>query len=109
MGQYDVEKVARLTRPTPADISPARPESAKTASSPKDAPVPMLRSRIAQRLNVPNRASRMSEFLEGLFRSPRFIQRANGPHEVRYVPPRLFARCGLARGTARLGAPGLGG
>ena len=31
------------------------------------------------------------------------------PHEVRYVPPRLFARCGLARGTARLGAPGLGG
>jgi len=23
--------------------------------------------------------------------------------------PSLFARCGLARGTARLGAPGLGG
>jgi hypothetical protein len=30
-------------------------------------------------------------------------------HEVRYVPPRLFARCGLARRTARLGAPELGG
>ena len=49
----------------------------------------------------------MSELLEGLFRSPRFIQRANGPHEVRYVPPRLFARCGLAWDKARLGAPGL--
>ena len=34
--------------------------------------------------------------LEGLFRSPRPIIRANGPHKVRYVPPRLFARCGLA-------------
>ena len=31
------------------------------------------RSRIAQRLNVPNRASRMSELLEGLSRSPRII------------------------------------
>jgi hypothetical protein len=51
----------------------------------------------------------MSEALEGLFRSPRSILGANGPHEVRYVPPRLFARCGLARGTARLDAPGLGG
>ena len=34
--------------------------------------------------------------LEGLFRSPRFILGANSPHEVRSVPPRLFARCGLA-------------
>jgi hypothetical protein len=30
-------------------------------------------------------------------------------HEVRYVPPRLFARCGLAWDKARLGALGLGG
>jgi len=30
-----------LTRPTPATTSPARPESAKTASSPRDAPYPM--------------------------------------------------------------------
>ena len=29
-----------LTRPTLAATSPARPESAKTASSPKDAPCP---------------------------------------------------------------------
>jgi hypothetical protein len=43
----------------------------------------------------------MSELLEGLFRSPRFIQRANGPHEVRSVPSRLFARCGLAWDKAR--------
>jgi hypothetical protein len=28
------------TRPAPAATSPARPESAKTASSPKDAPCP---------------------------------------------------------------------
>ena len=51
----------------------------------------------------------MLEALEGLSRSPRSIERVNGPHEVRLVPPRVFARCGLARGTARLGATGLGG
>ena len=39
---------------------------------------------------------RRSEALEGIFRSPRSILGANGPHEVRYVPPRLFARCGRA-------------
>jgi hypothetical protein len=31
--------------------------------------------------------SRRSETLEGLFRSPRSIARANGSHEVRFVPP----------------------
>lgn len=30
-------------------------------------------------------------------------------HKVRYVPRRLFARCGLAWDKARLDAPGLGG
>src|SRR5512140_3538379 len=35
--------------------------------------------------------------------------RANGPHEVRSVPPPLFVHRGLARGAARLGAPGLAG
>ena len=55
------------------------------------------------------RVFRISEALEGLIRSPRSILGANGPHEVRYVPPRLIAHCGLARGMARLGAPGLGG
>jgi len=34
---------------------------------------------------------------------------ASGSSEAWYVPPRRFARCGLASGTARLGAPGLGG
>ncbi len=29
-------------------------------------------------------------------------------HKVRFVPPRLFARCGLAWEKARLGAPGWG-
>ena len=36
----DAQKAGLLTRPTPAATSPARPESAKTASSPKDAPCP---------------------------------------------------------------------
>ena len=33
-----LKKARLLTLPTPAVISPARPESAKTASSPRDAP-----------------------------------------------------------------------
>jgi hypothetical protein len=41
------------------------------------------------------------EVLERIFRSPRFIIRANGPHEVRYVPPRFFARCDFAWDKAR--------
>jgi hypothetical protein len=52
---------------------------------------------------------RGSEALEGIFRSPRSISKGERPHKVRMVPPRLFSRCGLARGTARLGAPGMGG
>jgi hypothetical protein len=47
---------------------------------------------------TPSRTFLISEVLEGLFHSPRLILRANGPHEVWYVPPRLFARCGLALG-----------
>ena len=35
-----LKKARLLTRPTLAATSPARPESAKTASSPKDAPCP---------------------------------------------------------------------
>ena len=34
---------------------------------------------------------------------------ASGSSEAWYVPPRLFARCGLACGTVRLGAPGWAG
>ena len=44
---------------------------------------------------------RRSESLEGLFRSPRPILGANGPHEVWSVPPRPFTRCGLAWHKAR--------
>jgi hypothetical protein len=51
----------------------------------------------------------MSESLKGLFDSPRPSIRANGPHEVRCVPPRAFTRCNLAHETARLGVPGVGG
>jgi len=32
-----LKKAIRLTRPTPATTSPTRPESAKTASLPRDA------------------------------------------------------------------------
>jgi hypothetical protein len=32
--------------------------------------------------------------------SPRAIERANGSHEVRYVPPHLLSRCGLPRNGA---------
>ena len=35
----------------------------------------------------------MSELMKGLFRSPRFIERANGPHKVRSVPLRLLRPC----------------
>ncbi|TKS58004.1 MAG: hypothetical protein EWM73_03651 [Nitrospira sp.] len=35
-----LKKASLLTRPTLATTSPARPESAKTASPPKDAPCP---------------------------------------------------------------------
>ena len=35
-----LKKARRLTRPTLAATSPARPESAKTCSSPRDAPCP---------------------------------------------------------------------
>ena len=35
-----LKKAAGLTRPTPAVISPSHPESAKTDSSPWDAPFP---------------------------------------------------------------------
>src|SRR5207249_11484255 len=34
---------------------------------------------------------------DGLFRSLRSILGANGPYEGRYVPPRLFTCCSLAR------------
>jgi len=36
----DVQKARLLTRPTPVATSPARPESAKTASSPRNVPCP---------------------------------------------------------------------
>jgi hypothetical protein len=48
----DAEKVALLTCPTPAITSPARPESAKTDSSPWNAPFPMHRSRLETFLSV---------------------------------------------------------
>jgi hypothetical protein len=37
-----LKKVIVLTHPIPAATSPAHPESAKTASSPRDAPYPMI-------------------------------------------------------------------
>ena len=34
---------------------------------------------------------------------------ASGSSEARYVPPRLFARCGLARGNSASWRAGVGG
>src|SRR5438477_7203646 len=45
----------------------------------------------------------------GAFPFAKIHSNGQRPHKVRWVPPRIFTRCGLARGTARLGAPGLGG
>src|ERR1044072_3779686 len=47
-----LKQTALLTRPTLAVISPSRPESAETDSSPRDAPFPMLRSHLESILNV---------------------------------------------------------
>ena len=52
---------------------------------------------------------RGSEALEGIFRSPSSILRANGHTKCGWYLLRLFAHCGLAWDKARLGAPGLGG
>ena len=40
---------------------------------------------------------------EGVFPFAKTHCKGERPHEVRYVPPRLFARCGLAWAKARLG------
>jgi hypothetical protein len=66
-----------------------------------------LRSRSASSLRRESAPSN-SKVLEEFFRSPTFIE-ANGSHEVRCVPPRLLARCGLAWEKASLGEPGSGG
>ena len=52
---------------------------------------------------------RGSEALEGIFRSPSSILRANGHTKCGWYLLRLFAHCGLAWDKARLDAPGLGG
>lgn len=43
----------------------------------------------------------MSATLEGLFRSPKSIRRANDSHEVWYLSSRPFTSCGLAYEKAR--------
>jgi hypothetical protein len=52
---------------------------------------------------------RDSELLEGIFRSPRSMLRANGHTKCGWYLLALFARCGRTWDKARLGAPGLGG
>jgi hypothetical protein len=50
-----------------------------------------------------------AEVLEGFFRSPRFIEWANGPTKCGWYLLRFRFACGLAWEEARLGTPGLGG
>ena len=76
----DDEKVALPTRPTLAH---------------RDAPCPMLRSRLVEILNVPHLG-------EELFRQL-------GVGRVGMLRLRFFLPRGLAWDKARLGAPGLGG
>ena len=56
----DAQKASFLTRPTPAVTSPARPESAKTASSPRDAPCPMQGRSFSADLRFTFHASRFT-------------------------------------------------
>ena len=76
----DDEKDAFLTRPTPVR---------------RDAPFPMLRSRLIEILNVPH--------------SGKELFRQLGVGRVGMLRFRFFLPCGLAWDKARLGAPGLGG
>ena len=52
------------------------------------------RSRIAQRLNIEENSEVGNT--GGAYPFTKTHSRGERPHEVRYVPPRLFARCGLA-------------
>src|SRR4051794_15315075 len=58
--------------PTPATMSPSRPEAFKTASLPRDASFPMLRSRLESILNVAHSESKLSWQL-GRVDSPRCV------------------------------------
>lgn len=51
---------------------------------------------VSLRVSTEKKCPRIGESLEGFIRSPRSMQWANGPHEVRFAPPRLFVYCGLA-------------
>ena len=84
-----------LTRPTLAVISPSRPESAKIASSPWDALVPKLRSRLVKILGVPHPGKELFRQL--------------GVGRVRMRRLRCSFAYGLAWEEARVSATGLGG
>jgi hypothetical protein len=76
-------------------FSPARPESAETASLPSDAPYPMLRSPLERILNVAHSENKLSWQL-------------GWAGEKGYASS-AFIGCGIAWDKARLGEPGLGG
>ena len=78
-----------LTRPTLAVISPSRPESAKIVSSPWDAPVPKLRSRLVEILNGTQPPQRLGG-----------AHRLGAPYSSHRVPQRLRLRFLLAYGLA---------
>jgi len=63
--------------------------------------VRQLRSRIAQRLDVPNKFSEVGS-TGGAFPFAKIHVRANGPHEVWYVPPSLLASSPAAAGLVGL-------
>ena len=102
------EKVYFLTRPVRAATSPSHPEAAKTASLPRDAPFPMRRYRIVQILNVEVESLGGRKQWRGFSVRQDPLNGRTAPRSAGRPTP-VFTHCGLARGTARLGAPGLGG
>ena len=89
-----LKKAKLLTRPTLADISPAHPEAAKTASSPKDAPFRQARPQRAVTFrggwDDPNCARRTSTFLSCAFREQG--DRPSYPIPLFQPPPRALPR-----------------
>jgi len=87
--------VIGLIRPTASTIRSSRSPSRMMKNSAGSVPCPPCRARHGRspRSDPPRTEedSRRSQWLKRVLRSPGPIQRAIGPHEVRYVPPRHFS------------------
>ena len=91
MARRLLKKANLLTRPTPANISPARPESAKTASSPWDAPCP--KQGRSQRPKMVFQACSCTLPSDGPDESPTVRCVLTRPPTGRYFSPALPSDC----------------